>query len=123
VLPGPPRTLIRTGVFRSLANSPQFAGFSAVQMACERSLSGHWGRGGADLPSGLWALQTRSWQADLVGLVLNATILPTTRASRAGVTTRLAHRAGERCRHRAAGDPRWRPLPGRARGRRARSSY
>src|SRR5215471_147658 len=53
---------MRTDVFWSLTNSPQFAGVSAVQIPDVRSLPPVEGAIGAILAPGLWALQTRSWR-------------------------------------------------------------
>src|SRR5215216_2712339 len=39
VLPGPPRSHVRTGVSLSLTNSPNFSGVSAVQIPGVRSLA------------------------------------------------------------------------------------
>jgi hypothetical protein len=62
LLPGPPRTPIRTGVSKSLTNSPQFAAIFArsnaggpVSAAGEAAIA-------PILASSLWAPQTRSWR-------------------------------------------------------------
>ena len=62
VLPAPPRTPMRTGVSRSLTNSPQFAGVFAVQMRDVRSLPPAEVATAWILAPSLWALQTRSWR-------------------------------------------------------------
>src|SRR5947209_8152664 len=62
LLPGPPRSPMRTDVSRSLRNSPQFAGVSAGSNADVRSLPPAEVAIASILAAGLWALQTRSWR-------------------------------------------------------------
>ena len=59
VLPGPPRSPMRTGVSWSLKNSPQNAGVSAVQIPGVRSLPPAEVAIASILAPGLWARQTR----------------------------------------------------------------
>ena len=58
----PPRTPIRTGVSKSLTNSPQYAGISRVQRTDGRSLLPAETAIASILASSLWAPQTRSWR-------------------------------------------------------------
>ena len=53
---------MRTDVSRSLTNSPQFAGISAVQIPGVRSLLQAEVAIASILAPGLWALQSRSWR-------------------------------------------------------------
>src|SRR6266487_1156896 len=101
VLPGPPRSPMRTDVSRSLTNSPQFAGISAVQIPGVRSLLQAEVAIASILAPGLWALQSRSWRRAELHMK-TARIKSTNRASRIGGTTRQEHRAGERRRPREA---------------------
>src|SRR3979490_2736024 len=116
------RVLPATGVSRSLTNSPQFAGVSAVQMRDLRSLPPAEVAIASILAARLWALQTRSWRRAELHMK-TARFKSTNRASRIGGTTRQEHRGGERRRPREAVVLRRQPSRGRARGTRARSSY
>src|SRR5258708_21176209 len=62
ILPGPPRSPMRTDVSPSLTNSPQFAGVFAGSTPGVRSLSPAEVAIASILAAGLWALQTRSWR-------------------------------------------------------------
>ena len=81
VLPAPPRSPMRTDVSRSLTNSPQFAGVSAVQMRDLRSLPPAEVAIASILAAGLSALQTRSWRQPELHMK-TARIKSTNRASR-----------------------------------------
>ena len=62
VLPAPPRTPIRTGVSKSLTNTPHFAGVYARSNAGRASLPPGKFATARILARSLWALQTRSWR-------------------------------------------------------------
>src|SRR3979490_2122830 len=88
------RVLPATGVSRSLTNSPQFAGVSAVQMRDLRSLPPAEVAIASILAARLWALQTRSWRRAELHMK-TARFKSTNRASRIGGTPPQEHSRGE----------------------------
>src|SRR5258706_15372479 len=87
----PPRSPMRTDVSRSLTNSPQFAGVSAVHIPGVRSLAPAEVAIASILAAGLWALQTRSWRRAELHMK-TARIKSTNRASRIGGSTQHEQR-------------------------------